>query len=70
MDDRTRSVVVASAAILAVVVERRRRRRSERQKRQWARPWIRKREQHGAYHCLLKGLELGDRPSYKNFLHR
>ena len=25
------------------------------------------RDQHGAYHCLLKELRLGDKPSYKNF---
>ena len=60
--------LAASAAITAVVVRRRRREQSQRKKRLWTRPWILKREQFGAYHCLLEELKLSDRNGLKNFL--
>ena len=68
--DRKKLCLAASAAIIAVVVRRRRRRReqSQRKKRLWTRPWILKREQFGAYHCLLEELKLSDRNGLKNFL--
>lgn len=71
MDDQQKklSVLGASVAILSIVINRRKKRRmKQKKKRIWTRPWITLRPQYGAYHCLLKELRLGDRPSYKNFL--
>ena len=64
---RRRCIVGAFATILSILVERRQRRRKD-EKRVWTRPWISMRDHRGAYHCLLKELRLGDKPSYKNFL--
>ena len=64
----SRCVLAASATVLAIVLSRRQRRRKNKAKRLWTRPWIQMRQQHGAYHCLLKELRMSDKPSYRNFL--
>ena len=53
-------------AIVAVLKIRRKRRI-----RKWkfgAREWLQHREVHGAYHALMKELEMMDMSSYRNFL--
>ena len=37
-------------------------------RRVWTRKWILNRNNYGAYHQLLKELQMGDESSYKNFL--
>ena len=64
----SRCVLAASATVLAIVLSRRQRRRNNKAKRLWTRPWIQMRQQHGAYHCLLKELRMSDNPFYRNFL--
>ena len=64
----SRCVLAASATVLANVLSRRQRRRKNKVKRLWIRQWIQMRQQHGAYHCLLRELRMSDKPSYKNFL--
>lgn len=55
-----------AAIIIATVVAKRRRRRRDR--RVWTREWIVNRPCHGAYHQLLKELQIGDQVSYRHFL--
>ena len=60
--------MAGSAAIIAIAIRRHRRRRNRRKQLLWTRPWILKREQFGAYHCLLQELSSSDRIGLKNFL--
>ena len=58
--------VAAAACIIAILIAKRRRKR--RNRRVWTRKWILNRNNYGAYHQLLKELQMGDESSYKNFL--
>lgn len=63
--------MVTSAAIILALTLRRRRMRSskiQRKHKVWVKPWLKNRESFGAYHQLLKELELIDTSSYRNFL--
>ena len=58
--------VAAAACIIAILMAKRRRKR--RNRRVWTRKWILNRNSYGAYHQLLKELQMGDELSYKHFL--
>ena len=64
MDDNS-VVIGACGVVIALVV---RRIRSTRSRTVWVRGWVKNRQQHGAYHQLVRELELGDSASYRNFL--
>ena len=66
MESERRLRLVASAAIIAIAIRRRRRR--NKKARVWSQPWLLKREQFGAYHCLLQEVKASDGPGLKNFL--
>ena len=51
-------IIIASAA---KIIRKRRRFR-----RQWTRPWIQKRSQHGAHHALLQELTSEDPEGFRN----
>ena len=48
----------ACGVVIAVIMAKRRRRR--RNRTIWVRDWIKNRPSHGAYHHLLKELQLSD----------
>ena len=56
---------VSAAVILHVKLARKKRRRN---RIIWVRDWIKNRPARGAYHQLLKELQLGDEISYRHFL--
>ena len=43
-------------------------RKRQRRRRQWTRPWIQWRSQHGAHHALLQELTTEDPDGFRNFL--
>ena len=43
-------------------------RNRQRLRRQWTRPWIQRRSQHGAHHALLQELTTKDPGGFRNFL--
>ena len=67
-NERRRLCLAGSAAIIAIAIRRHRHRRNRRKRLLWTRPWILKREQFGAYHCLLQELRASDRIGLKNYL--
>ena len=42
-------------------------RKRQRLRRQWTRPWIQRRSQHGAHHALLQELTSDDPDGFRNF---
>ena len=66
MENERRRLCLAGSVAIAIL--RHRRRRNRRKRLLWTRPWILKREQFGAYHCLLQELRASDRIGLKNFL--
>ena len=66
MADSANINAVAAATLIVLVMAKKRRRKRER--KIWVREWIKNRPSHGAYHHLLKELQLGDQVSYKHFL--
>ena len=58
--------LAAAAVVLYIIFARRRRKR--RNRRIWVRDWIRNHPAQGAYHQLLRELQLGGEISYKHFL--
>ncbi|KAL8614410.1 hypothetical protein ACOMHN_007750 [Nucella lapillus] len=56
-------IILASIAYI-----RRQRRDRKRQRRWWVRPWLERRAHYGAYHQLMKELEVEDPESYNNFV--
>ena len=57
---------LCAAVIIAIIIARRRKKR--RNRTVWVRDWIKNRSAHGAYHHLLKELQIGDQDSYRHFL--
>ena len=43
-------------------------RKRQRRRRQWTRPWIQRRSQHGAKHALLQELTTEDPDGFRTFL--
>ena len=60
------SIVAASLAF--VIISRTRRRRKIQKRKIWSRDWLKNRTKNGAYHQLMKELQLMDTSGYKNFL--
>jgi hypothetical protein len=59
----------ALALVLLIIAKRIRDRKKEpRPRRHWVKPWIRRRIEHGAYHNLLRELELEDPSDFRAFL--
>ena len=64
MDDNN-TVIGACGVVIALVV---RRICSTRSRTVWVRDSVKNRQQHGAYHQLVRELELGDSASHVNFI--
>ena len=65
MDDNS-AVIGACGVVIALVLSRI---RSTRSRTVWVRDWVKNRQQHGAYHQLVRELELGDSASHINFIY-
>ena len=53
--------------LAAIIIIRRRRSRREKVKRLWARPWLARRDEFGAYETLMRELEEEDILGYISF---
>ena len=42
--------------------------KERRKRRQWARPWIRKRDSKGAYYSIINYLRLADKGGFRKYL--
>ena len=60
-----RAAAASAVAIVAVIKLKRKRR--IRKPKFWVREWLQCREVHGAYHALMKELEMMDTSSCRNF---
>lgn len=60
-------IVVALCIIMIASAIKKIRRRQRRQRR-WVRPWIQRRQQHGAHHALIQELTTEDAGGFRNFL--
>ena len=56
-----------AVSIFQSVYIRKRRRRTKR-RIIWTRDWLLRREELGAFNCLISELRAGDAPSYRNFM--
>lgn len=61
-DDSIISTILLTGNILS------QRRKPKRRRLVWTRDWIQRREEHGAYHSLLRELRASDPVSYRNFI--
>ena len=66
MAEARRATATSAVAIVAVLKFKRKRR--IRKRKFWVREWLQCREVHGAYHALMKELEIMDMSSYRNVL--
>lgn len=55
-----------AAVVIAILMLKKRKKR--RNRKVWTREWIKNRPRQGAYHQLLKELQMGDQVAYKQFL--
>ena len=53
--------IAATCAVIACV-------QPKRKRKCWTRPWLKRRQQTGAYHCLMQELQSEDPAAIKNFL--
>jgi len=67
--DSDDDVIVSSLMLVASTLYRRRQLRVRTRNRTiWARHWISKREEYGAYNGLVREIRVNDTASYRNFL--
>ena len=67
--DSDDDVIVSSLMLVASTIYRRRQLRVRTHNRTiWARHWISKREEYGAYNGLVREIRVNDTASYRNFL--
>ena len=67
MDDEHWFLLVMLGAFL-IIRARKRRQERRRERRWWVRPWIRRREELGEYHRLMRELQLEDRDAFKEYM--
>ena len=57
----TLCIIIIASAVKSI-------RKRRRLRRQWTKPWIQRRSQHGAHHALLQELASEDPDGFRNFL--
>ena len=58
----------AAVCCLALALYARKRKRNPIKKREWVKPWIREREDYGAYDGLMTDLSITDPAGFQNFI--
>ena len=59
--------IVATLCIIIIANAVKIIRKRQRRRRQWTRPWIQRRSQHGAHHASLQELTSEDPDGFRNF---
>ena len=60
--------IISTILLTGNILSQRRRRKPKRRRLVWTHDWIQRREEHGAYHSLLRELRASDPVSYRNFI--